>query len=257
MFRPLNEDHAIESVKFTLLFTRPLGPKSIIAVERSHHLWQDALPAKSRLEVDVELRGRAVKTPAIMFGFLKPDASPVWSMQVGAHQIEVECSLYSRWQRVWETSRDHIRNVLQVLSKAQDQLLVSAMHLAVKDVFVSDDELVSTKELLRPSDKIPAYAFKVSGSWSTSSTWLVDEDKEIRTWHACEVDAAMEPEDARVEITHAQTRNTGVDLPIEGVSGDGFDKLDAMMEAMHLSNKALVSELLQQDMSDRIGLRSK
>lgn len=257
MFRPLNEDHAIESVKFTLLFTRPIAPKSISAVESHHDLWRVALPAKSRLDVDVDVSGRPVKAPAIMFGFLKPDANPVWSMQVGANQIEIECFLYSRWQRVWETSREHLKNVLGVLAEAQDKLLVSAMHMTVKDTFISDDNTVTAKDLLRQSDKLPQYVFKALGSWNTYFSWLVDEDEDVRTWHASDIEGSFYSDGARVEIVHSQTRNTGVDLPITDVSELGFERLDAMMETMHLSNKGFVSELIVADMGERIGLGRK
>ncbi|WP_313602471.1 TIGR04255 family protein [Rhizobium sp.] len=257
MFRPLNEDHAVESVKFALLFTRPLAPKTVAKVESRHELWRDALPAKSRLDVDVDVNGRTLKAPAVMFGFLKPDANPVWSMQVGANQIEVECFLYSRWQRVWETAREHFVGVLDIVAAAQEALQVRAMHLTVKDVFLSQDGPISAGDMLKPSNKVPPHALTAKGPWNSYFSWLNEENEDIRTLHACDIDSSFDGEQSSVEVTHMQTRNTGIDIPIGEICGTGFSRLDAIMEAMHQSNKGFISELITNEMAERIGLGVK
>lgn len=257
MFHPLNEDHAIGRVKFVLLFTRPITPKSIFEIERQHDKWREAMPARSRLEVDVDVNGGTTKAPAVVFAFLKPDANPTWSMQIGGSQIEIECFLYSRWERVWGAARHYLTTALEELSFVQEKLMVSAMHLTVEDVFLSSDDEFVIGDVLNKSDKIPPFALKAGGPWNSYFSWIVEENQKVRTLHACDIDVSVGSEDGRVAITHAQTRNTGVDLPINEVCGDGFARLDAMMEEMHASNKALMRDLITVDLNERIGLGRK
>ena len=254
MFRPLNDDHAIESVKFALLLTRPITPKAIFEIERQHSLWQDEMPAKRIIDIDVDVNGRATKAPGIMFAFLRPDATPMWSMQIGSSQIEIECYIYSRWDRTWGIAREHFQNAIRILASAQEKLMVSAVNLMVKDAFLSDAKSYSITNLLKSSDKLPQSVLDAIGPWNTYFSWMIEENKDVRTLHAFDVDVSWQGDEARVEITHVQTRNTGVDLALADILDDDFQALGSIMEALHRSNKLLLSELIVGDMSERIGL---
>ena len=252
-FHPLNEDHAIESVKFSVILNSGIHPPSILAVERAHGVWKDTLPAISVADVDLDIGGRQGKAPGVLFAFVKPDASPTWSMHIAGNRIDVECFLYSRWQRVWGTAREYFIKVLEVLYQNQSMLMVSAAELTVKDVFLGPSEY-SLDLLIRRSELVPDMLFKAGRVWHNHSGWLEDEHENIRTVNNLNLQAIPLDDDTSVSIFHYQMLNTGVDLSIDKVLANDFAKIDGMMGRLHDANKTLIKKVVTTEICQRIGL---
>lgn len=252
-FRPLNEDHAIESVKFAIIFSSGITPQSILAIEANHDNWRDGLPARSIADVDFENAGRKGKAPGVMFAFVRPDASPSWSMTVAANKVEVECFLYSRWERVWSTSKEYFVKALSILSEVQPELFVGALELTVKDVFATDEEY-TLENLLTRSEYLPQFLFRAGQFWHCNSGWFEPSEVPERVLHNLNCDAAPNGDETYVSISHYQQKNLVSGLKITDLVGEAFKPVDAGMAALHEMNKAVVLELFTQETARRIGL---
>lgn len=256
LYRPINDDHAIERVKFSLLLNKPLTPRAVAAVEERHDDWRQSLPAHASTQITENVNGRSIKLPSAVFGFLQPDASPLWSMNVGGSRVDVECFLYTRWARVWAEAWGLLASAATVLSTTKEPPLVYGLSLEVRDAFRSEDESWRISELFRPNSLLPAKAMDADGPWSTITSWLVGETEQIRCLHMFEAEASRIGSEIEVNMTHTQTQNTGRDLTFAEVVADEAHLIDQIMGSLHQSNKELVNEVLAASVCERIGLRN-
>lgn len=253
-FRPLNEDHAIQSVKFSVLLTGGIAHGSILTIEQNHNRWRDNLPARTIADVEIESNGRTGKAPGVIFAFVRPDGSPSWSLSVAANRIDIECNLYSRWERVWHSAKEYFVKILEILSTCQAELEIAGIELTVKDVFVVDRNAYSLDHLLNHSSRLPSYIFSAGQAWHANCGWFQDEEPPNRTLHHLNCDTAADQDLTFVNISHYQQRSL---MPSQKKSDEKPDKsalLDRYMRELHLSNKQLLSDLLADQMAERINL---
>nr|WP_280923347.1 TIGR04255 family protein [Rhizobium halophytocola] len=256
VFRPINDDHAIESIKFSVMFTTALSPNAIVAIDQSHEKWRDSLPARTPLEVEIDVGGREVKLPGLVFSFMKPDGNPTWSMTVGGNKIEIECFLYSRWQRVWNSVLRILQNALSAISALKDNLLISSVELAVRDTFITQDPDYALDQLMNRCRFVPEWAFKAGRSWHSHIGWMGDFAERSRTLHNLNADVVPRESETYIKVTHYQLRNTGTDLKVQELIDSNLAQLDVMFNNLHDVNKNIMSELITKKMGQRIGLSS-
>ncbi|TBB25194.1 hypothetical protein ELH51_27320 [Rhizobium ruizarguesonis] len=252
-FQPINDDHAIELVKFGFIFLNPISPQSIAAFEANHDLWRESLPARVTLEIDMDLGGRQFKAPAAQFAFMKPDGVPAWSMLAGANKIEIECAVYSRWDRVWATCQDLFAKALEVLSVTQPQTALSVLELTTKDVFLTEGQY-DLPELFSPGKLIPEFLFKAGRLWHSHVGWFQDPEESPRHLHNLNIDANMIGTGTAVSLSHFQQKNMPENLTCAEMKTGGLVSLSSAMRALHDENKRIVTEILVPEMADRIGL---
>lgn len=253
-FRPLNEDHAIQSVKFSVLLTVGILPNSMLIIEQNHYRWRDSLPARTVADVEIESNGRTAKAPGVIFAFVRPDGSPSWSLGVAANRIDIECNLYSRWERVWHSAKEYFVKILEILSTCQPELQIAGIELTVKDVFVADGNAYSLDQLLNHSPRLPNYVFSSGQAWHVNSGWFEGDETSGRTLHHLNCDTAVDQDLTLVNISHYQQRNMMFPPQTNNAKLDKPALLDKYMGELHLSNKKLLSELLTAQMAERINL---
>ncbi|MBY3080687.1 TIGR04255 family protein [Rhizobium laguerreae] len=254
-FRPLNEDHAIESVKFSVAFSAGILGPSIMAVEQGHSLWRDSLPARSIADVSVESNGRSGSAPGVLFSFLRPDGLPSWSMAVAVNRIDIECSLYSRWERVWAEARGYFVKVIEILSKSQPGLEIGAVELTVKDVFLATERDYPLNQLLKPSVRLPKFIFEAGQAWHANSGWFeVEANGMQRTLHNLNCDATPDDELTVINISHYQQGGMTSPVNISANRAQLPETLEQRMSTLHKANKQLMVDILKDDMANRIGL---
>ncbi|MFS8115183.1 hypothetical protein QD460_25955 [Rhizobium jaguaris] len=253
-FQPINDDHAIELVKFGFVFLNPISAQSVVAFEGSHDLWRESLPARASLDIDVDLGGRQFKAPAAQFAFMKPDGVPAWSMLVGSNKIEIECTVYSRWDRVWTTCQDFLAKAVEVLSVTQPQTALSVLELTTKDVFVIAEGQYDLRNLFSSGKLIPEFLFEAGRLWHSHIGWFQDPDETPRHLHNLNVDANTIGIGTAVSVSHFQQKNMTENLTCAGMKADGLASLSSAMRSLHDENKNIVRQMLVAEMSDRIGL---
>lgn len=253
-FRPLNEDHAIESVKFSVVLSAGILPQAIMAVEQNHALWRESLPARSIADVALDSNGRTGSAPGVVFGFLRPDGTPSWSMTVALNKIDIECFLYSRWERVWGEARGFFVKVIEILSKSQGKLEISAIELTVKDVFVATEANYPLDQLFKASDRLPEFIFGAGQAWHANSGWFEVDKGSRRTLHNLNCDATPHQEAALINISHYQQSGLVPPVQVSAAAQEISRMLEASMSGLHAANKKVMIDLLQDEMASRIGL---
>lgn len=261
-FRPINDDHAIEVVKFALRVNQFLTPAQLQSVEQSSERWLEILPAHATAEADFSALGRNIKLPALQYAYLQPDGTPLWSLQIGGQHLIVECSVYSRWERIWQVASELLKDALIALNSDQSRsknLGVSSVDLTVRDVFAVDcksPERYDLTKLFKENQYLPKVAYSKSNAWHTNIGWFEEElpDPLVQTLHHLNFDANAQADQTKVGISHFQTRNTGIDIPIYEACGETWNALESVMNQLHANNKQVVRELLQDDVLKQIGL---
>tara|TARA_R110000868_G_scaffold411715_1_gene707933 strand:- start:1315 stop:2163 length:849 start_codon:yes stop_codon:yes gene_type:complete len=261
-YAPINNDHAIESISFTLSLDRPVGAAEANAIRALHAEFAHELPALRnpsafRMNIDPGQEMRPSALPGVEFAFLQPDGSPIWALRVVGDEITVECNLYSRWARVWGASQSYLFGTIQALAGQNSSIRIMAANLSVRDAFSGDAELQDPSSCLRMSRFVPEMAFKNGNRWHCHTGWF-EESNSFEILHNLNLDASAVqlingPKSSRLSISHSLTHR----IP-EEVAGGGADTacnyLQKVFETLHMQNKAVVKELLVDETSAAIGL---
>ncbi|MBX5181677.1 TIGR04255 family protein [Rhizobium sp. NZLR5] len=252
-FRPLNEDHAVAGVKFAVVLNQVLHPQAVSAAENAHGIWQEGLPAASASDVGVDVGGRQLKAPGVLFAFLRPDGTANWSMQIGGNKIEVECNLYSRWDRVWMTAGGYLSAALAVVSQAQENLSLMMTELTVRDVFVAQNRPYQLSQLIKVGEYLPRRVLSDGPLWHCNTGWFDDAQAGTNSHlHNLNCDAAPANSEVAITMMHFQQKRIQEPLSVRELSSKNF--LGSEMKVLHDKNKTLLREVLTQEMLDRIGL---
>lgn len=252
-FRAINNDHAIEHVKFSVVFSSPLKPECIAAVQARHGDWREALPAVSPSPIDVEHNGQILTFPGVTFAFVRPDASPNWAMQVGGNRVVIECYLYTRWKKVWAIASSQLDKVLRVIAEQQGATSVISADLTVVDSFVTEDPNGSVAEVLRKSELIAHHVMDSGRLWHCNSGWFEIRSDQERILHNLNVSSTTQDGMYKVSILHSQhhqMRKTSIEEHVT----HGFSTLSPHMEFMHQNNKNVMATILTAEMQKQIGL---
>lgn len=267
-FSPLNEDHAIQNVAFSLVLDQALGPTTIRRAVENHPKWKSETPAiQTPQGVQIDLSGpEPVRRPApinaVIFSFLRPDGTPAWVLRFMAAEIAVECSRYTRWERVWATARGHLNSALEVVTGTEPGRKVSMCCLTVTDKFRSlNPERYDLKTLFKLSEFIPGKLFQFQGQWHNHSGWFNSVDGSPRLQNL-NIGANYEPQivgegqqrELFVGILHLQQIRYATPISVGDFNGRENALLEAGMHVMHDENKAVMAAILTEKMASRIGL---
>lgn len=256
-FRPINDDHAIQSVKFALGFTNLIAPDAVQRVAGAHTQWAESLPAFVINESVIEGGIRRITVPVATFAFLRPNGAANWSMDVGGNQVSVECFLYTRWNRVWEAAGKYIKQATAVLGEAQKALQIASIELTVRDVFVSSDQNYRLFDLFdEESGYVSRRIFNINGAWHCNSGWFEPLSDSAAALNHLNTDATP-TEDQRawqIGITHLQQERFLSPIPIASLVANASSIVDDSMSRMHNQNKSLLCRLLKSEMTNKIGL---
>jgi uncharacterized protein (TIGR04255 family) len=177
-FVPLNEDHAIQSVTWAVALDKPLDRNSIAAVQKNHFRWQAGLPAielPQGFEIEITPQG-SVARPAsgntVMFSFLRPDGTPAWALRFSGAEIAVECTRYTRWERIWPAARGYLESALEVVNGIEPDRKVTLSALRFVDKFRGTGEPYNLRTLFKPNLYIPEKIFAFNSLWHSHVGWF-------------------------------------------------------------------------------------
>jgi hypothetical protein len=260
-FQPINDDHAIEQVAFTVAFERPFNEADLGHFRRRHDLWADSLPAVREptgfaVQVEDGNAFRIERAPGIEFAFVRPDGSAVWAMRIIGAEIIVECSRYSRWARIWGAAQAHLGHALDIVGEGEAANPMVRASLVVQDAFAAPLLDQKLESLFVRSDLLPSAVFSRGANWHAHSGWFADRDA-LRILHNLNIDGIGDDAAsvARVRVNHIMTAVRSAASADETAS-ERRAWLGEAMESLHLENKALIGVLLQPDLLDRIGMRA-
>jgi uncharacterized protein (TIGR04255 family) len=249
--RPLNDDHAIESVKFAVQFSTALSVRTIRALEAAHDKWRDSLPAVSAADGTIENNGRQVRAPGVIFAYVRPDSTSTWLMNAFANNLSIECTLYSRWAKVWPEAQAILSKAIKVISESQREIILTAVELTVKDVFVAASHSYELRDLLRESEFSASIIFRSKPVWHSHAGWF-EESGGMRVLNNLDVDAVPRFKgEIGFNISHLQRC---LIPPPERETTIIVDRIADSMNSLHENNKRMVTHILSDEMLRAIGL---
>jgi uncharacterized protein (TIGR04255 family) len=262
-FAPFSEDHAIQTVSFALIVDKPLQPLTIEEVRKNHDQWRDELPAiQIPPTFQVDLAGPApVQRPtlsnAVIFSFLRPDGTPAWVFRFMGLEIAVECLRYTRWDRVWETTKRYLQLALKIVNTMEPDRTITATGLQVVDKFRAIVNPYNINHLFKPNKYIPPVLIEAGGQWHNHSGWFEQQSGNHMFWlQNLNVQSLHEGTDHVFVVTHVQQFRYPTPSPVAYWS-QSAGELDECMRRMHVANKTVLKSLLSDEMAFRIGLEGK
>jgi uncharacterized protein (TIGR04255 family) len=270
-FRPINEDHAIQSASFAVALSRPLSWSSIEGLIKSPLEWRRDLPAldlSQTLEVQINQQtGAPVNriTRGVEFSHKRPDGSASWQLAILGSEIKVETTIYTRWKPTWAKAGDILLGVvgqLAALESAKAAISIQAISLLVGDVFLPEGDEPDYTELFVQSEHIPAGIFRKGKLWHSHTGWFVHRtvgnvlnqlNIDVRNGIDEAIIVGVPDNRIRVIIQHNQVLRPHTPISFLADDQGEFERiLLTEMPVMHENNKAITRDLLTEPMQDRI-----
>ncbi len=267
---PAHGDHAIVEVAFQVELDRPWSPEDLGNLERLAPSVRDELPACRRLEMQPPPQGIVWPGPAgpsLEFAAYRRNGSFEWRVLCAAATVTVNCSAYTRWQRVSDAVLRYLRGVFQ----HTEQRAVRALTLQYIDEFLIDsDGPIDWSQLFDLGCDLLPPAFPSRGAvWHLHQGWFTDLAAEVaRT--SSESGRLLE----RLHLDSGQRALLGADRPEHFVRIDHYQRLELVhpletgallhepdplrnaFDELHERNKTRLAALLCEDVKKRIGLHA-
>ena len=274
MFKPLHQDHAIESVILRLTGSGELTePERAILDGGYEKYWKAALPSVNQAPV-MEI---AMGPTPLVEGRVKPLAptqyvefmrtgKAAWRMEIAGPTITVGCTRYEGWKSVSRKACELFASVGKTLGSARPLAQIRSAELTYQDLFVwhGADDAYDPKLAIRER-RVPVQAMN-SKEWHTGEGWVEDPEGE-RILERFQIGAELRGEGKRIRpIIQVTTtaiwgfRGTSPRLKLDrafgnirSVDGKGSDGR-AVYERLHRRTLALFGNLITEEMAGRIGL---
>lgn len=256
-FAPINDDHAVTQVIFSLRFDEVIEPLTLEAARRTAP-WLKALPAISELPpVEVTQGGHSFEVPALQFAIVRPDAKPIWALRLNGYELEVECTAYSRWAEVWRVAQEYIEQAWAIFREHQEDINIVDFRLSVTDAFVSEAESYDISELFKDGKYYKRLEVANDGVWHRSLGWMEDEEAAVVS-HALWLKGTARLSKGKYLPPYRVTAKHMLRsvVAIDGVpqSSSDLSDLDRLISLLHEKNKEVVAGLLTDEMNKRVGL---
>lgn len=251
-FRPLNSDHAVQTASFNFLLDGIVPPEAAQALRYRKELLAE-LPAVQNPEVLELTPGgvtKAQRIGGIQLSHLRPDGTPSWALRIVGNEVSVECSRYTRWDRVWESASRYLSAGLEAAQQAKRQVMV--VGLTVADTFIANREPYDLRTLLREGPNLADRVFRAGPTWHNHIGWFGQSAslKPGSYWlNQLNIDAARISDELRINIAHNQELRQDQPSPID------LAQLPNLFRELHLHNKEVLFELLRPEMAQQIGLK--
>ena len=270
MFRPLHQDHAIESVIFRLTGSGEMTELERGSLDEGYQkYWKTVLPKVNQSQV-MEI---AMAPTPLVDGRPKPLAPTQyvefmrtgkvsWWMEVAGATITVGCAQYSGWKSVSEKAYELFGGIGKTLGNTHPLAHIRSAELTYQDLLVWDatDDTYDPELAIRKS-RIPAKARK-SKEWHTGEGWVEDSMGE-RVLERFQIGAELRGERKPVVQvvttaiwgfgeTSARLNLSRAFGPVHPVGNDSDCR--AIYESLHARTHALFGNLVTEDIAVRIGL---
>lgn len=254
-FSPINEDHALETIRFSVTLSEVIGRRSLQAIKDARGLWAETLPASIDEIVTLNMASGAVDVPGVSFAFLQPNGTPTWQLQIAGVEVEIICTLYTRWAKVWSRVADHLRDTLACVGTHQNGAKVIKAEMTVNDAFYSSNANYELAQLLKKTDCVPMFIFAVGTVWHSRSGWFEGEQPR-RMLHNMDLESFPVGNDqTKVQLKHFMRCATDVEVKSQKANQNLVKGLTEKFTAMHEQNKMALERMLTDEFVKKINLR--
>lgn len=257
-FKPVNRDHSIVAVGFSVMFAEQLPVQLVEKIKASHVHLARVLPAvdSSPLQsVDVGPNGIAINSlPAVGFFFMLPNGMPAWEARAQENSLNVICRTYSRWQSVWGQARQILVRLLE--TAREDNLRVIEVILEYHDLFQHDgvDQYNLAQLLEARTVELAPKIFESGPTWHLYTGWFRTQGPDAKILEQVKFDSTpstVKAGSTDVRILHTQRWRPNLPLPLPSLTAQ---RLDELMDSLHLENKNFLKRVLTPHVRQSIDL---
>jgi uncharacterized protein (TIGR04255 family) len=275
-FEPAHGDHAIVEVAFQLELDRAIDPTDVQNLLQLFSRLRDDLPAvrhftQAQASLPTSPSGPPVplggSTVGLEFASFRRDGSFEWRLLCADRSLTVNCTVYTRWARVWSKARDHLEKALEALSGSK-AVRLRAVVLEYVDEFLwrGTDRVPAFDELVDfGSELLPKNLTRARDLWHLHQGWFATPEELLgrvselpagRVLERLNLDSLARPAlgyaSEHVVRIHHLMRYEFFQIPSTDLSENG--SASRSFEALHNLNKRRLSELLTRQAQQRIGL---
>lgn len=270
-FRPFSEKHAIQTVVFVVEFNAPLDTATFREISLLHPKFKGELPRKQEQKAvvvnitptstDAPIRTASPEIGGVVFDRLAPDGQQEWALNVQPNLASVTCTKYTSWAKAWEKAESYLRLVLPIIYRSRAVTVIGLQYID-KFIWEGTKSELSASELFREgSPYLVPNAYTVVGPWHSHHGYFVEKGQpySYKLLNNTNIDLLEEEgaRVARVTTTHRSHLQAAISTHVSAVEAEqSTNTIDAYMQEMHKENKAVLGELLTDDMCSRIKLNS-
>ncbi|MCI0562739.1 MAG: TIGR04255 family protein [Nitrososphaera sp.] len=273
-YSPINEAHAIVEVVMFVEFSPPFAESTIRKLIGIEHDVKSDFPKVSPVQMRVInvatdkitqiLRDQTV---GIELQSIRRDGSLEWMIRTTENAISVHCLDYSRWEDIWAQAKGYLDKAFRHLEGSDS--FIASVGLKYIDRFVcnGDPEQSKLEDLFKKdTDLISKRAFSTGPLWHCHSGWFEDLSiSSVKCLNQLNLDATFTNIKRNRKLVITVDHNAIAKIPpennglsiLKGTDGPDGLSLDVIMEALHDRNKAMMSDLLSEQMARRINLHAK
>jgi len=189
-FRPIHGDHAILEVVFQIVLDRPLIRSEVEALAARHQEVIEELPSVrmvDQIQPIMDASGGDVfislpmtpgqgqsATPQLEFSAFRRDGNIEWRLQCAGPLVTVNCTAYTRWERVWGRAKRYLALVLGHAAEEKSRHIRGIL-LQYNDLFIWEgnsndyqiDQLINMN-----SDLVPPSLIARGAVWHLHQGWF-------------------------------------------------------------------------------------
>jgi uncharacterized protein (TIGR04255 family) len=270
-FDPVHSAHAIESVVLGVQFDRPLTDHAILQLQQACTSLSSELPGVA------EIRGFGVsfgpqgvspilqQSTNVPDGFARTRTAPNGAIEkelrIDRGGIVFRNSKYSRWNDVWVEAKNYISIILTAVDS---EVKLSSYYLNYSDKFIwrGIESALEPKLLLQTdSPYLSPSIFTGEDLWHSHTGKFIRADPHVKRLQVVNSDCVEEPTNdgktqriVRVATVLTDMLNMPGFEPLSIEPKDALKFLDTRMNDLHTLLKSMFSEIVTQEVSNRIGL---
>lgn len=254
-FSPVNDDHAITNVLFSLALDEFIEP-AVLAAASAAAPWRDTLPGLSRLpDAQISMLGQTFETPALQAAIVRPDGRPLWALRFNGTELTVECTAYTRWNAVWSQASGYLHQAWDLIRGAQPNAQILEYRLAVTDAFSTDADAYSPAALFVENCPIlPPSLYGAGPIWHANTGW-VDVVSSGRVFETIQAQSTGQREGYQAKGPYRVTIQHALRASVDQSPHSDLGQMDATITDLHARNKRLLMSALRAEVLSGIGLK--
>ena len=260
---PCNDQNAIKIIAFAFEFQEEVEEsliQELILLYQNTDDLNKSLPRKELIHsmtVQISEHGQQTqnqKLSGITFDSLMPDGTQELAISIRNTSIVISCGKYTRWDEIWEKSKNYFKLILPLLA---DKTFTLVGFECIDEFIISDtsnwkDELFSSS-----SKYIPSNIYELNDLWHSHHGFLINDNVPVehKTLNNINVNYISESGVSLINKIQIRTQHQSrLKQPVK-YSKDFFEDIaDKIMNKNHKFNKELMVDLLSEEMCNRINL---
>lgn len=264
--RPLRGHNAIEQAIFAVVLNDALDTARHKAVAAALDRFSDELPGAGKMAepdvVKIHFGNRAPEPEITRFA-AGANGREQWRVSIDANVVQVIFSEYSNFNHALGLA---LRYLSAVLEAAGPDYRATEVGLQFVDKFlygIIDSEDYDINELYRPMSRYLTAQARESGMyWHVFQGWFEPRDARSRFLHQLNVSNTDLPDGQLAAIIdyRGTLRQVVQPLSLDGLTEKddaGKSVLEQSFRHLHVTNRAILEDLLTEDKLEQIGIRSR